>query len=225
METVTLFRSFYPRGMSSRPAMARVGLEDKAGLDQASVGGQRQRLAVAVRAGRAIRVLFLDEPTTGLDPAVPPPAVGDHRRVPPARKAPSLLTTHYMEEAERLCDRVAIVDHGRIIASGTPRELIDRLGSNHVVEFSLATPAGGRPPSECWSDLPAVLSCRQEGAVIHLAVSEPHRVLPALVERLEQRKWELASLVTRHASLDDVFVSLTGRPLDGDHESSDEEAA
>ena len=119
-----------------------------------------------------------------------------------------------MDEAERLCDRVAIVDHGRIIALGSPRELIARLGGEHVVEFSVQSSAAMQLPVESWSGLPAVTGCRCENGVIHLAVTEPHVVLPALLQRLAAHHWHLTSLTTRHASLDDVFISLTGRPIE-----------
>jgi ABC-2 type transport system ATP-binding protein len=212
-ETLTLFRSFYPRGLEPSEAISRVGLGEKsnAWIKHLS-GGQRQRLAIAAALVGDPALLFLDEPTTGLDPHSRRQLweiIGECRR----QGRTTLLTTHYMEEAERLCDRVAIVDHGRIIADGPPRELIARLGGHHVVEFSLACPEGAGQPAEFWNDLPSVVSCRNEASVFHLSVTEPHRVLPALVERLEQRRWQLSSLVTRHASLDDVFVMLTGRPL------------
>jgi len=218
-ETLSLFRSFYPRGLTPAEAIERVGLGEKqrAWIKHLS-GGQRQRLAIAAALIGDPALLFLDEPTTGLDPHSRRhlwEIIGECRR----QGRTTLLTTHYMEEAERLCDRVAIVDHGRVIASGPPRELIDRLGSHHVVEFSLAAAEGNGQPPEFWTDLPSVASCRHEANAIHLAVSEPHRVLPALVERLEQRRWELASLVTRHASLDDVFVMLTGRQLQAEEEA------
>jgi ABC-2 type transport system ATP-binding protein len=119
-----------------------------------------------------------------------------------------------MEEAERLCDRVAIVDHGLVIALGTPRELIARLGGEHVVEFSVQSPDAARLPPEWWEGLPSVTGCRYDNGLVHLSVAEPHVALPALLERLAARNWRLASLMTRHASLDDVFVSLTGRPIE-----------
>ena len=157
-----MFRSFYPRGLEPSEAIARVGLEEKsnAWIKHLS-GGQRQRLAIAVALVGDPALLFLDEPTTGLDPHSRRQLweiIGDCRR----QGRTTLLTTHYMEEAERLCDRVAIVDHGRIIASGPPRELIARLGGHHVVEFSLASPEGAGQPAEFWSDLPSVVSCRHE---------------------------------------------------------------
>ncbi len=212
-ETLNLFRSFYPRGLEVGATIARVGLEEKsrAWIKHLS-GGQRQRLAIAVALIGDPALLFLDEPTTGLDPhsrrqlwAI----IGDCRR----QGRTTLLTTHYMEEAERLCDRVAVVDQGRVIACGPPRELIARLGGNHVVEFSVACAAGAAQPPEFWSDLPSVVNCRAEGDSFHLSVMEPQCLLPALVERLEQRGWRLSNLVTRQASLDDVFVVLTGRAI------------
>jgi ABC-2 type transport system ATP-binding protein len=123
-----------------------------------------------------------------------------------------------MDEAERLCDRVAIIDHGQVIALGPPRELIARLGGDHVIEFAVAE--GQAPPDPAGlHDLPGVRSVRSEDGAISLRVAEPHIVLPALLDRLRADGRELARLSTRHASLEDVFVQLTGRHL------RDEEAA
>jgi ABC-2 type transport system ATP-binding protein len=213
-ETLALFGSFYRRGIEPEEAMARVSLEEKAGSWVKKLsGGQKQRLAVAVALIGDPALLFLDEPTTGLDPNSRRQLweiILDCRR----QGRTTLLTTHYMEEAERLCDRVAIVDHGGIIAMGSPRDLIARLGGENVVEFSLQTPGAADLPAESWTDLPAVTGCRYEGGAVHLSVSEPHRVLPALLARLEDRGLHLASLTTRQASLDDVFVMLTGRQFE-----------
>lgn len=217
-ETLTLFRSFYRRGISPAEAMERVSLQEKSAAWVKNLsGGQRQRLAVATALIGDPALLFLDEPTTGLDP---------HSRrelweiITACRKQgrTTVLTTHYMEEAERLCDRVAIVDHGKIIALGTPRDLIAQLGGEHVVEFSLQSQDESDLPSETWDDLPAVTACRLEAGEVHLSVTEPHVVLPALLERIEQKSLHLASLTTRHASLDDVFVMLTGRQLEATRE-------
>jgi ABC-2 type transport system ATP-binding protein len=119
-----------------------------------------------------------------------------------------------MDEAERLCDRVAIVDHGKVIALGRPHELIAGLGGEHVIEFSLAG-GNGRAALDpaALASLPAVRSVHQEGELTRLAVSEPHVALPALLGQLSSLGHELASLTTRHASLEDVFVTLTGRHL------------
>ena len=212
-ETLALFRSFYRNGISSREAIACVSLEDKADSWVKTLsGGQKQRLAVAVALVGDPALLFLDEPTTGLDPHSRRQLwdiITNYRR----QGRTTLLTTHYMEEAERLCDRVAIVDHGRIIAEGPPRELIARLGGDHVVEFTLQENETPLAPLDSWRDLPAVTGCRDEAGALHLSVTEPHMVLPALLERIERQGWHLASLTTRHASLDDVFVMLTGRQL------------
>ncbi|MCH5377018.1 MAG: ABC transporter ATP-binding protein [Planctomycetes bacterium] len=218
-ETLGLFRSFYRRGIEPDEAIARVSLQEKSESWVKNLsGGQRQRLAVATALVSDPALLFLDEPTTGLDP---------HSRrelweiINGCRQQgrTTLLTTHYMEEAERLCDRVAVIDHGRIIAQGTPRELIAQLGGDHVVEFTLQQQPVAELPTDFWSDLPAVTGCRYEAGAVHLSVTEPHAVLPALLDRLAQQSWQLASLTTRHASLDDVFVMLTGRQLETKRET------
>src|SRR5437016_1722147 len=136
-ETVTLFRSFYLQGLEPDEVIRRVSLEEKATARVGKLsGGQRQRLAVACALVGDPELLLLDEPTTGLDPQSRRQLwelIHDFR----ARGRTVLLTTHYMDEAERLCDRVAVVDHGQVIALGTPRELIARLGGEHVVGFTL----------------------------------------------------------------------------------------
>lgn len=210
-ETVTLFRSFYRHGLSPTEAIERVVLQEKATtwVDRLS-GGQKQRLAVACALVGDPELLFLDEPTTGLDPQSRRQLwdiILDFK----SRGRTVLLTTHYMEEAERLCDRVAIVDQGRVIALGSPRELIARLGGEHVVEFELEQ---GPPVDESeLADLPTLQSVRLEGEHFVLTVGEPHRLLPALLARLQERGQGLAALAIRHASLDDVFLSLTGKAL------------
>src|SRR6476620_4023246 len=199
-ETVTLFRSFYKLGISPEEAIGRVSLEEK--LDAWVMklsGGQRQRLAVACALVGDPQLLFLDEPTTGLDP--------QSRRqlwdVIGAYKATGrsvMLTTHYMDEAERLCDRVAIVDHGQVIALGTPAELIRQLGGENIVDFHLAEgmPAADEVELE---RLASVQSVRRDGEVYSLAVEQPHLALPALLSHLQSRGLTLANLTTRHATL------------------------
>jgi ABC-2 type transport system ATP-binding protein len=119
-----------------------------------------------------------------------------------------------MDEAERLCDRVAVVDHGKVIALGSPRELIASLGGEHIVEFSLISNNGATGiPLANLEGLPGVSSVRDEGGVYSLAVTEPHIAIPALLDRLRSMNREMAGLATRHASLEDVFVTLTGRHL------------
>ena len=213
-ETLTLFRSFYPRGLSPDEVMARVSLEEKAKAWVGKLsGGQRQRLAVACALVGDPELLFLDEPTTGLDPQSRR-QLWDIIRSFRERGHTVLLTTHYMDEAERLCDRVAVVDHGRVIALGSPRELIASLGGEHVIELSVSAGNGhpGLTP-DCFAELPAVRSVHTEGELIRLTVGEPHVALPAVLGRVQSLGHELASLTTRHASLEDVFVTLTGRHL------------
>jgi len=180
-------------------------------------GGQKQRLAVACALVGDPELLFLDEPTTGLDPQSRRQlweVIRDIR----SRGRTVLLTTHYMDEAERLCDRVAVVDHGRVIAMGSPAELIARLGGDHVVEFALD---GGTAPAHTPGEarllaLPAVRAVRIEADGIALTVTEPHVTIPALLELLRSEGAVLARLTTRHVSLEDVFVLLTGRHLRDD---------
>jgi ABC-2 type transport system ATP-binding protein len=211
-ETVTLFRSFYRTGLDPDEAIRRVSLEDKAKSWIVKLsGGQRQRLAVACAIIGDPQLLFLDEPTTGLDP--------QSRRqlwdVIGAYKATGrtvMLTTHYMDEAERLCDRVAVVDYGRLIALGTPAELIAQLGGEHIVDFSLAADAAELDDAQL-AALPSVRSARRDNEGYSLAVELPHVALPAILGHLHSRGLALASLTTRHATLEDVFVSLTGRHL------------
>ena len=210
-ETLELFRSFYRRARSLESLLDVVQLHEKrdAWVSKLS-GGQRQRLALACALVGEPEILFLDEPTTGLDPQSRRQVwdlVSDYR----ARGGTVLLTTHYMEEAERLCDRVAIVDHGRIIREGSPRELIASLGAAHVVEFELN---GDAPTDEAaLRALPAVTAVRRDAATWSLTVTEPHRVLPALIAHLAGAGQSLARLGTRQATLEDVFVGLTGRHL------------
>ena len=212
-ETLRLFRSFYRGGRPPEAVIKDVGLEEKAGARVGALsGGQKQRLAVACALVGDPELLFLDEPTTGLDPQSRRQVwdiVNDFK----ARGRTVLLTTHYMDEAERLCDQIAIVDHGRIIASGTPRELMTSLGGDHVVEIALVGDGAPGPSVQDLGALPSVRSVHSQAGQLVFAVSEPHVAIPALLERLRLRKLELANLTTRHASLEDVFVSLTGRHL------------
>ena len=213
-ETLTLFRSFYRRGIEPHAAMASVSLEEKADAWIRDLsGGQRQRLAVACALVGEPDLLFLDEPTTGLDPQSRRQLWEIIRGFREAGRT-VLLTTHYMDEAERLCERIAIVDQGRVIALGTPRELISTLGGEHVIEFTVGN--DGQMPTflpESLLDLPAVNAVRTEDDRICLSVSEPHLALPALLERLNSTRADLTGLTTRHASLEDVFVKLAGRHL------------
>jgi ABC-2 type transport system ATP-binding protein len=214
LETLTLFRSFYHQGIEPREALEKVSLEEKLGARVGKLsGGQKQRLAVACALIGDPKLLFMDEPTTGLDPQSRRQLWDIIRRFKDAGRT-VLLTTHYMDEAERLCDRVAVVDHGKVIALGSPRELISSLGGEHIIEFSLLSSNGhGNISSADLANLPGVRSVRDEDGVYSLAVTEPHIAVPSLLDRLRSMNRELADLSTRHASLEDVFVTLTGRHL------------
>jgi ABC-2 type transport system ATP-binding protein len=214
-ELLRLFRSFYQSGQEPAEVLTRVALESKANsfVEHLS-GGQQQRLAMAVALVGDPELLFLDEPTTGLDPQSRR-QLWDVIRELQGRGRTTLLTTHYMDEAERLCDRVAIIDHGKVIALGSPAQLIARLGGEHIVEFALA----GAPPlpePAAFGGLATVLSARAEGDGYALTVGEPHRAIPALLDQLEIEGRHLVRLTTRQVSLEDVFVSLTGRHLRDD---------
>lgn len=214
-EMARLFRSFYPQGIEPEEVLERVALTGKANSYVETLsGGQQRRLAVALALVGDPELLFFDEPTTGLDPQSRR-QLWDVIRELQGRGRTTVLTTHYMDEAERLCDRVAIVDQGKVIALGSPRELISRLGGDHIVEFAVA---GVNPEPESFAALTSVRTSRREGDGYALTVSEPHRTIPELLTILAGQGHELARLTTRQASLEDVFVSLTGRHLRDDEE-------
>jgi ABC-2 type transport system ATP-binding protein len=205
-----LFGSFYSKGRPAAELLELVGLVEKRGARvEALSGGQRQRLAIACALVGDPELLFLDEPTTGLDPQARR-QLWDIVRELARRGRTILLTTHYMEEAERLCDRVAVIDKGQAIALGSPAELIRTLGGDHVVEFALE---GGAQELEPLRALPSVRSARLEGETIQLTVGEPHVAIAALLAHVGRTGGGLSRLATRHASLEDVFVVLTGRHL------------
>ena len=210
-ETLQLFASFYHQPNSVPAILEELSLGEKAdALVGKLSGGQKQRLAVATALVGNPKILFLDEPTTGLDPQSRR-QLWDIIRQFQQRRGTVLLTTHYMDEAERLCDRLAIIDHGQIIAAGTPSELIARLSGHHVVEFALD--AVNDDADGLWSHLPGVQSVRSEDGRFFLQVEEPHQTIPALLSVVQQKGARLVHLTTRQASLEDVFVQLTGRHL------------
>ncbi|MEP6491961.1 MAG: ATP-binding cassette domain-containing protein [bacterium] len=211
-ETVRLFRSFYAKGRSVDDVIALVQLEEKRdGRVGKLSGGQKQRLALACAIVGDPDLLFLDEPTTGLDPQ-------SRRQLWSlitefkALGRTIMLTTHYMDEAEMLCDRVAIVDHGKVIALGTPEHLIRSLGAEHVIDFALLGESASLDEPTL-RGLDGVLSARPLAGGYELQVGALHRAVPALLSLLSQRGLELSRLATHSATLEDVFVSLTGRQL------------
>jgi ABC-2 type transport system ATP-binding protein len=211
-ETVRLFRSFYDEGRTVDDAIRLVQLDEKrkARVGKLS-GGQKQRLALACAIVGDPDLLFLDEPTTGLDPQSRR-QLWDLITEFKALGRTIILTTHYMDEAQILCDRVAIVDHGKVIALGTPHELIASLGAEHVIVFDVAPSAGALDIAELRA-LDGVRAARTLASGHELQVSALHRTVPALLALIAQRDLELTSLTTHSASLEDVFVSLTGRQL------------
>jgi ABC-2 type transport system ATP-binding protein len=215
-ETVELFASFYREPRSCDEVLEQLQLTEKADAWVGKLsGGQRQRLAVATALVCNPKILFLDEPTTGLDPQSRR-QLWDIVREFQRAGGTVLLTTHYMDEAERLCDRLAIVDHGQIIAEGSPPDLIERLGGHHVVEFAVSagTAAGSDGAAlEAWRALPSVESVREDDGMVALSVKEPHLTIPALLDVIGKQQRQLQHLTTRQASLEDVFVRLTGRHL------------
>jgi ABC-2 type transport system ATP-binding protein len=209
LETITLFRSFYAKGLEPQEVMRIVQLEEKekAWVRKLS-GGQKQRLSLAVALVGDPEILFLDEPTTGLDPQARR-QVWDVIAAVKARGGTVLLTTHYMEEAERLCDRIAIVDRGKVIALDTPAGLIARLGAEHVLEIETES----RPDLERLRGMVDVRDLRIDGEIVSLTVREVHRAVPALLTELAAQSVALTRLTTHHATLEDVFVAMTGRHL------------
>jgi ABC-2 type transport system ATP-binding protein len=238
LEIVTMFRSFFSKGRDPGEVLRAVSLDEKKMVWYGKLsGGQKQRLAVACALVGDPDLLFLDEPTTGLDPQsrlqlwdVVEELKKNGRTV--------LLTTHHMDEAERLCDRVGVVDHGKLIALGTPRELIASLGGQEVIELSPArrqvpgsagawSEPGRQVPGSAgaWSEpegsldenelreLTGIRGVRRVADGFALAAEPLHVALPALVDYLRAAGVRLERLATRHATLEDVFVSLTGRGL------------
>lgn len=212
-EVLTLFRSFYQDGLMIEQVLEQVSLEEKekAWVRQLS-GGQKQRLAVATALVGDPELLFLDEPTTGLDPQARRQIWEVVARLK-ERGRTILLTTHYMDEAEKLCDDLTVVDHGRVIAEGSPQKLIAQLGGEHVVDVSLEGQEDLWPSEEELLAIDSVTHVTREGKAYLLNVDQPHRAIPSLLSWLASRGLDLERLSTRHANLEDVFVSLTGRHL------------
>jgi ABC-2 type transport system ATP-binding protein len=213
-ETLRLFRSFFRRGISVEETIRIAQLEEKSDARIGTLsGGQKQRLAMACSLVGDPDLLFLDEPTTGLDPQA--------RRhlwdlIDQLRNAGRtiILTTHYMDEAEHLCDRVAIMDHGRIIALGTPQQLIASVGGDHIVKFAVTHSANGNLlNADRLRDIPGVQAHRVDAGLHQLSVTELHTTVPRIFAVLEEMDLQASEFSTHSATLEDVFVSLTGRNL------------
>jgi ABC-2 type transport system ATP-binding protein len=211
-ETVRLFRSFFRQGAGASEVIARVQLEEKQNSRVGDLsGGQKQRLALACALVGDPDFLFLDEPTTGLDPQARRQLWELIEEFKESGRT-ILLTTHYMDEAERLCDRVAIMDHGKEIALGTPRELIASTCAEQMVEFTAGSASHAL-------DVPAlrriegVREVRTQNDAVILQVTELHTSVPALIAELTRQNVPLTELRTHSATLEDVFVTLTGRHL------------
>jgi ABC-2 type transport system ATP-binding protein len=208
-EALDLFASFYRDRASTEGLLKRFQLEEKRHAFYKDLsGGQKQRLALAMALVNNPKVVFLDEPTAGLDPQVRREIydiIEELRR----EKKTVLLTTHYIEEAERLCDRVAIVDHGKIIKSGTPRDLKQSSAGTTRIEVRLARPA----TEAALRALDGVSDFRTMGDVYVLYASRAPQAIVSLVKHLEADNNELQSMEMYSPSLEDVFIELTGRRL------------
>jgi ABC-2 type transport system ATP-binding protein len=214
VEILSLFRSFYRKGLAVEETIKMAQLEEKRKARIGTLsGGQKQRLAMACALVGDPDLLFLDEPTTGLDPQA--------RRhlwdlVVELRSAGRtiILTTHYMDEAEHLCDRVAIMDHGKIIALGTPKQLIASVGGEHVVEFAVATSGESGPlDAKTLTAIPGVQGHRVDAGLHQLSVVELHTTVPRIFATLAEMGQRPVEFRTHSATLEDVFVGLTGRNL------------
>lgn len=209
VETISTFRSFYPSGRSEDEVMDLLGLQEKRdGRVHKLSGGQRQRLALACALVSNPELLFLDEPTTGLDPQARL-RIWEVIETFRDRGGAVLLTTHYMEEAARLCDRVAIVDEGRVIAEGAPDDLVEALDAEQLVELKTQ----GDLDDDVLAALDGVTSVTRHNGRVVVAVSQIKEALTALIAEIERTDVVLEELVTKQPSLEDVFVHLTGRSL------------
>jgi ABC-2 type transport system ATP-binding protein len=209
-ETVRLFRSFYRNGPDPDALLHELSLDEKRNARVGKLsGGQKQRLAVACALVGDPDILFLDEPTTGLDPQSRLQLWEVVAQFREQKGGTVLLTTHYMEEAQRLCDRIAIVDHGHLIALGTPADLIAKLEARNIIEFTSEPPL---PASAC-ADLPGCHGMAKHGEAWQLRVDSLAEAVPRVINVIEKSGAKLLTLSTHEATLEDLFVSLTGREL------------
>lgn len=208
-EQIALFSGLFPKALPTAEVLEKVGLSDKAKtLTKALSGGQRQRLAVALAMVNDPDVIFLDEPTTGLDPQARRSmweVIEDLR----TRGKSVLLTTHYMEEAETLCDRVAIMDHGKIIELGPPAQLINVHFDQTAIEFAVLEPSG----RERLAELPGVAHAYSENGRTTLYSTDVPRTMASLFALVSDQSLSVGDMTVRQATLEDVFLKLTGRRI------------
>jgi len=210
-EALHLFASFYSRTVSGDGLLQRLQLWDKRNSGYGTLsGGQKQRLALAMALINDPQLVFLDEPSTGLDPQA---RLEIHRLIEEMKseKRTILLTTHYIEEAERLCDRVAIIDEGSIIAIGSPREIQQRTLGHSRIEIVVGRPLDHATPPEAigaekivWSD---------DRKTLTVSSAHPARAVVELVKWIDQQGVELADIHLKRPTLEDVFIELTGKRL------------
>lgn len=207
-ETISLFASFYKRKVNLNEILDEVSLQDKANAYVPSLsGGQKQRVSVALALVNDPKVVFLDEPTTGLDPQARRHLWDVVERTRERGKS-IVLTTHYMEEAETLCNRLAIMDHGRIIEMGSPKELIRKVAGESTIEFYSQS-----VPREKIEALPDVEGLKSADGHHLLFTKNPHQSLIDLVDLSEKDGFRIGHLQVRGGTLEDVFIALTGRSL------------
>jgi len=212
-EALTLFAKLYrkksPWADDWGKLIGPLGLADKMNsYYYALSGGQKQRLHIALALVHDPEIVFLDELTTGLDPQARR-AMWQLIQEIRNRGKTVFLTTHYMEEAEQLCDRVAILDQGRLLALGSPASLIARLGGENRILFTLE----GASRIDCFQQIPHVSRVERIDSRVALYSSESSKVLLELIKRADSSGWSLRDLHVQRATLEDVFLSLTGRAL------------
>ena len=208
-EALNLFASFYHRSVDTESLLRRLQLEEKRNAMYSTLsGGQKQRVALALALVNDPQLLFLDEPTTGLDPQV---RLEIHKLVEELKSAKRtiVLTTHYIEEAERLCDRVAIVDQGRIIAMGTPREIQARTLGHSRIDIVTAEPV----PAAEMPAFPDTENVTINGCALTVHSSRPARTVVELVKWIDSRGIDLVDIHLKRPTLEDVFIELTGKRL------------
>ena len=210
-EAMELFASFYTRTVDGNQLLKRLQLWEKRDSQYAKLsGGQKQRLALALAMLNDPQVLFLDEPSAGLDPQA---RLEIHELVLDLRREQRtiLMTTHYIEEAEKLCDRVAIVDEGRIVAMGTPREIQEKALAHSTIEIELAAPLGDLALPH-WPEADKV-AVDQRRMKIAVTTARPARIVVEMVKWLDENSVELADIRIKRPSLEDAFIELTGKSL------------